>query len=373
MLIQSGAATRLGDEDHFDWISAFHKSLRGSDPHAALYWLARMLRRAKTRNSLSAVSWSSLPKTSASPNPGRCSSDRRERRGGVRRDAGVLPGAEPPLSTCRWRRRATRPTFRISGPGTDPCTRCAAGSLRIRNAPTRLMKELGFGQGYQYPHDEPRPLGAPVLFARQIKGETIFRPSEMGREPRMIEDHRRRTRDFYRLRSDELLRAIRLTDRRRIANLSASVARGPSPSSSRPRTPPFQGGNTGSNPVGDAITPTVSSVAWFLLRRVPRSLKSPSCSAAARPFGREPSTTQTTSANAEPKERTPEAREGRGGCGSDLARVGAEVKSKTNRFKPDIGLSDYFCGDDPDDPLWWGVSRGASSQVAAARSGTAIP
>ena len=42
-VIQSGVAVRHGAEDHFDWISALHKSLRGSDPHAGLYWLARML------------------------------------------------------------------------------------------------------------------------------------------------------------------------------------------------------------------------------------------------------------------------------------------------------------------------------------------
>ena len=146
-----------GGEQFYDQISALHKSVRGSDPDAALYWLVRML------------DGGADPLYVGAP-PG-AHGGRGHR---PRRSARAAPGARrlrdlraPRLA--RRRARAGRGGALSRGgaedrtPSTTPTTRRARSSredgtrpvpLHLRNAPTRLMKDLGYGKGYRYAHDE---------------------------------------------------------------------------------------------------------------------------------------------------------------------------------------------------------------------------
>lgn len=204
-VIQSGLAVRHGAEDHFDWISALHKSLRGSDPHAGLYWLARMLEAGEDPKfvvrrlivfasedigladpgalvyataAMQAVDFVGMPE---------CRLALSEL---------VLYLALAPKSNSAYA-SYDRAQKQVRARGALPVP------LRIRNAPTRMMEDLGYGRGYRYPHDAPGRWVAESYLPEEIPGERFYRPSRHGREARMVEDHRRRTGDFYDLRSED--------------------------------------------------------------------------------------------------------------------------------------------------------------------------
>ena len=159
-----------GGEAFYDQISALHKSVRGSNPDAALYWLARMLdggcdplylARRVVRMASEDIGNADPRALALAWRPGKC------------RSASAAPKAN-----WRWRRPSSIwPARRRATPCTWPTTarRDAAeyGSLEVplhlRNAPTKLMKELGYGDGYRYAHDEPDAYAA---------GEHYF-PDEM--------------------------------------------------------------------------------------------------------------------------------------------------------------------------------------------------
>jgi putative ATPase len=204
-VIQSGVAVRHGAEDHFDWISALHKSLRGSDPHAGLYWLARMLEAGEDPKfivrrlivfasedvgladpgalvyataAMQAVDFVGMPE---------CRLALSEL---------VLYLALAPKSNSAYASYG-RAQDQVRSHGALPVP------LRIRNAPTRLMKDLDYGRGYQYPHDAPGRWVPESYLPEEIRDERFYRPSLQGREARMVEDHRRRTRDFYDIHSPD--------------------------------------------------------------------------------------------------------------------------------------------------------------------------
>ncbi len=143
-------------EEHYNLISALHKSLRNSDPDAAVYWLARMLESGEDLMYVARrlVRFASEDIGNADPQALVVAD---------RRTAGrPLPRAcRRPTRRCRrprstWRRlpRATPST----PPTTRPPTRRRRDEadpvpLHLRNAPTRLMKQLEYGKGYEYAHD----------------------------------------------------------------------------------------------------------------------------------------------------------------------------------------------------------------------------
>ncbi len=160
-----------GGENFYDQISALHKSVRGSDPDAALYWLCRML-------------------------AGGCDPMYVARRA-VRMASEDIGNADPraltmTLEACAVYERLGSPEGELAIAQAVLFMACAAKSnavyvaynaatedagklgslevpLHLRNAPTRLMKEIGYGKGYRYAHDEPEGYAA---------GERYF-PDEM--------------------------------------------------------------------------------------------------------------------------------------------------------------------------------------------------
>ena len=160
-----------GGENFYDQISALHKSVRGSDPDAALYWLCRMLAGGCDPLYVArrALRMASEDIGNADPRALTMALEAcavYERLGSPR---GSWPSLRPWFS-WRARPRAMRCTPRSTPPAKMPRR---LGSLEVplhlRNAPTRLMKEIGYGKGYRYAHDEPGGYAA---------GERYF-PDEM--------------------------------------------------------------------------------------------------------------------------------------------------------------------------------------------------
>ncbi len=191
----------LGREEHFDIISALHKSLRGSDPHAALYWLARMLESGEDPRYVirRLIRFASEDVGLADPAALHHANAAAASYQYVGSPEGHLALAQLtlylaicPKSNSVYESYARAAAMaRELGPLGVP--------LRIRNAPTELMSRLGYGAGYRYPHGEAGHWIAESYLPDGIPAEERYpyRPSDQGREPDLVKAHRRRTGGFY--------------------------------------------------------------------------------------------------------------------------------------------------------------------------------
>jgi len=187
-----------GGEQFYDQISALHKSVRGSDPDAALYWLVRMLdggadplylARRIVRMAVEDVGL-------ADPRALRLALDATETYERLGSPEGELALAEAVLymavaakSNAVYAAYNAARAF-VSTDGTRPVP------LHIRNAPTRLMKDLGYGKDYRYAHDEADAFAAGETYLPDGMPEVSwYRPTERGLEGRIrekLDDLRRR-------------------------------------------------------------------------------------------------------------------------------------------------------------------------------------
>ncbi len=172
-------------EEHYNLISAFHKSLRGSDPDAALYWLERMiasgedpiyvarrmvrfrLGRHRKRRSLCAGYHA--------PGHRGVSHAGSSRRGAGPGSGSGLPGYGAQRATA-FMRRWERFKKAIEDTGALPVP------FHIRNAPTRLMKDLGYGDGYRYAHDFQDAFVAQDYLPEPLQNKRFYLPSNRGYE-----------------------------------------------------------------------------------------------------------------------------------------------------------------------------------------------
>ena len=171
-------------EGHYNLISALHKSLRGSDVDAALYWLARMLdggedpRFVARRLARAAVEDIGLADPEALPHA-LAAWEAYERIGS--------PEGELALAQCVIY-LATAPKSNASYKAFGAAMRMAkdTGSLappkHILNAPTRLMKDLGYGDGYAYDHDAEEAFSGQNYFPDGIDRARFYEPVERGFE-----------------------------------------------------------------------------------------------------------------------------------------------------------------------------------------------
>ena len=143
-------------EGHYNLISALHKSMRGSDPDAALYWLARMLDGGEDPLFIARriVRFANEDIGIADPNAvhqALAAWDVYERLGLTRGGTRDRPGRRLPRDRAQVDRAST------AGSAAARAAAKRTGSLmppaHILNAPTRLMKDLGYGEGYQYDPD----------------------------------------------------------------------------------------------------------------------------------------------------------------------------------------------------------------------------
>jgi putative ATPase len=179
-----------GGEQFYDQISALHKAVRGSDPDASLYWLVRMLdggadplylARRIVRMAVEDVGL-------ADPRALRIALDAAETferlgspEGELALAEAVLYMAATPKSNAVYAAYNAAREF-VAGDATRPVP------MHIRNAPTRLMKDLGYGKGYRYAHDEEDAFAAGEnYFPEGMPAHEWYRPSERGLEQKIRE------------------------------------------------------------------------------------------------------------------------------------------------------------------------------------------
>ncbi|HSG27869.1 MAG TPA: hypothetical protein VLA34_05265, partial [Candidatus Krumholzibacterium sp.] len=175
-------------EHHFNIISALHKSLRGGDPDAALYWLARMLEAGEDPLYVARrlVRFASEDIGNADPQALQVTLNAVD----TVRFIG-MPEAKLAL--------AQAVTYMATAPKSNALyTAYAAAAadvkehgdlpvpLWIRNAPTRLMKDAGYGRGYEYPHDDPEGVSGQEYFPERLAGASYYKPFERGFEREII-------------------------------------------------------------------------------------------------------------------------------------------------------------------------------------------
>jgi putative ATPase len=171
-------------EAHYNLISALHKSVRGSDPDAALYWFARMvdggedpryLARRMVRmasEDIGAADPSALPLTLAA-------AEAFERLGSPEGELALAQAvvhlAMAPKSNAVYTAfKRAMAAARESGSLAPPA--------HILNAPTRLMKDLGYGKGYDYDHDAPERFSGQNYFPDDLARQAFYQPTEEGAE-----------------------------------------------------------------------------------------------------------------------------------------------------------------------------------------------
>ena len=187
-----------GGENFYDQISALHKSVRGSDPDASLYWFCRMLE-------------------------GGCDPMYIARRA-VRMASEDIGNADPraltlTLEACAVYERLGSPEGELAIAQAIVFMACAAKSnavyaafnaakadaaslgslevpLHLRNAPTRLMKDIGYGKGYRYAHDEPEAFASGErYFPDDMPDRRYYHPTPRGLEQRIAETLERRRKE----------------------------------------------------------------------------------------------------------------------------------------------------------------------------------
>jgi putative ATPase len=178
-----------GGEEHYNIISAFIKSVRGSDPDAAVYWMARMLEGGEDTKFIARrmIILASEDIGNADPY-------------GITLAVSTftavdyvgMPEARIILSQCA--------TYLASAPKSNAAYKAISDALEdvkssqdlpvplhLRNAPTGLMTSLGYGKDYKYSHDHPGHFSEQQYLPDGLTGKTYYRPTDNGREKDMRE------------------------------------------------------------------------------------------------------------------------------------------------------------------------------------------
>jgi putative ATPase len=189
----SARALRYERDEHYDVVSAFIKSLRGSDPDAGLYWLARMLEAGEDARFIARrmVILASEDVGMADPN-GLLVADAAARAVefvGLPEAQLNLAHAVVYLATAPKSNRVTTALGRARADVRDH----PAGAVpaHLRDASYRAARKLGHGVGYEYPHDDPRGWVPQQYRPSQVAGRVYYEPSGHGAEEEIAERMRR--------------------------------------------------------------------------------------------------------------------------------------------------------------------------------------
>jgi putative ATPase len=171
-------------EEHYNLISAYHKALRGSDPQGALYWLARMIDGGEDPMYIArrTVRFAAEDVGLADPDALRLAIAARDAYHFLGSPEGELALAEAAVYL------ATAPKSNRVYEAWNEAMRLARESpaepvpLHIRNAPTKLMKELGYGDGYQYAHAVPEAYIPQEYLPERLRGTVLYEPGPFGFE-----------------------------------------------------------------------------------------------------------------------------------------------------------------------------------------------
>ena len=176
-------------EEHYNVISAFIKSMRGSDPDAALYWMTRMVEAGEDPLFIARrmVIFASEDIGNADPRALQIALAVKDALDFVGMPEGAIPLAQGVtyLATAP----KSNASYRAMLAARADATRLGAlpVPLHLRNAPTELMRTIGYGKGYQYPHDYAGALSDQDYLPERLKGETYYQPSDRGYEIRIGE------------------------------------------------------------------------------------------------------------------------------------------------------------------------------------------
>jgi putative ATPase len=183
-----------GGEAHFDVISAFIKSLRGSDPDAAVYWLARMLEGGEEPRFIlrRLMIFASEDVGNADPLGLVVATAAAEAfdRVGLPEGQLILSQATTYLA-CAPKSNASLQAISRAGEAVREHGALPV-PLAIRNAPTQLLRELGYAKGYQYPHDFPEHFVREQYLPDKLRDSTFYEPSDQGAERDTAERQRKR-------------------------------------------------------------------------------------------------------------------------------------------------------------------------------------
>jgi len=176
-------------EEHYNLISALHKSVRNSDPDAALYWLGRMLEAGEDplyvarRVVRMAVEDIGL----ADPNALALCMAARDAVDFIGMPEGNLALAQAVVYLSVAPK--SNALYTAYGSVQEDVERTAAESvpLHLRNAPTKLMKGLGYGRGYEYAHDLESKVANMECLPENLRGRIYYQPTNEGIEKRIRE------------------------------------------------------------------------------------------------------------------------------------------------------------------------------------------
>jgi putative ATPase len=171
-------------EGHYDIISALHKSIRGSDPDAALYWLARMLAGGEEPLYIARRLVRAAMEDIGAADPtalmvATAAKDAYDFLGSPEGEIGLAqtvvhlataPKSNAVYAAYKAAQRAAKETGSLSPPD------------HIRNAPTKLMRDLGYGRGYQYDPDLPEGFSGANYFPDGMDRRRFYDPKGEGRE-----------------------------------------------------------------------------------------------------------------------------------------------------------------------------------------------
>jgi putative ATPase len=175
-------------EEHYNLISALHKSMRGGDPDASLYWLYRMLEAGEDPLFIGRrlIRFAAEDIGMADPHAlgVALTSYRSWEKVGppeaklALAQAVVYLATAPKSNSLYVAEKSILRAIEEKGPLPVP--------LHLRNAPTRLMEELGYAKGYKYPHDYPQARVKQEYLPSKIMGKTFYHPHDRGFEKEII-------------------------------------------------------------------------------------------------------------------------------------------------------------------------------------------
>ena len=174
-------------EEHYNLISALHKSVRNSDPDASLYWLARMfaagedplyLARRVVRMAVEDIGL-------AAPEALNLCLSAKQAMEFLGSPEGDLALAEAVVYLALAPKSNSVYTAWGAVQGEIEHTRQEPVPMHLRNAPTRLMKELDYGKGYRYAHDEEGRVADMDCLPDSLRGHSYYQPTQEGREKQL--------------------------------------------------------------------------------------------------------------------------------------------------------------------------------------------
>lgn len=178
-----------GGEEHFNLLSAYHKSLRGSDPQGALYWMARLIEGGGDPRVLlrRALAMAAEDIGLADPQALQIAVAARQAFDVLGPPEGYLPLTEMTVYLATAPKSNAVVRALSSAREAARQTPAASVPMHIRNAPTALMKELGYGEGYRYAHDSPDGYLPQEYLPDELSERRFYVPGDQGFEKRIAE------------------------------------------------------------------------------------------------------------------------------------------------------------------------------------------